>query len=597
MRIGVAALALLALAATSHAACGGDFHVGPDGDDARDGRTAATAWRTVQHAADVLTAGQTVCVHPGTYRERVTVRHSGTAGKPITFRGDGATLDGGDRPSGAWTRTPDDVVPGAGGRVWQRELGYAPAHCTWRGQYVVAMDSPRTDWKKALVDGPLTDPSAQGRTPAARFGWQFADAVFHVEGPTTFVRFADGHAPGPADDLSFCPADTGTFSTGGQSWIAVTGFTIQGCENAVRVPGGAHVVVRGNTLRHGRRTVQCAGCAASTFEDNDVTLAYGRDLAASAPDHWGVWQVFRVNGSYPRMAFDVGGAGSADNVVAGNRVHDCFDGISDWDGTDLKPEEYGNNARFTVRDNVVSRCANDAFMAREGGQDARWYDNRALDVNVGFRLRVYAGPTWIYRNLVYAADGPALDGAFAYVWQGFPGRVHLYHNSASTRRGVVWGKAVGLPPGLNARDGAPHLFVWDNVFSAVTPVEFWARDWNAPGVPRPSWRYNWHANGTGRQMWMDDTNVIGDGRRLWPPNAPPTFVLPPGSTARGAAAPVTAPDAATFRPWPGFDAPAGAERAAAGTPRRLDMGAVQGDGRPADRADGARPAAGARAGT
>src|SRR5947209_2833230 len=115
VRIGLVALGLLALATTARGACTGDFHVTPDGDDTRDGRSVARAWRTVQHAADVVDAGQTVCVHGGTYRERVTVRHSGTSGKPIIFQGEGATLDGGDRPSGAWTKTNDGTIAGADG--------------------------------------------------------------------------------------------------------------------------------------------------------------------------------------------------------------------------------------------------------------------------------------------------------------------------------------------------------------------------------------------------------------------------------------------------------------------------------------------------
>ena len=56
-------------------------------------------WRTIQHAADVATAGSTVNVSGGTYAERVTVNVSGNARDGyVTFRshpGETAILDGG----------------------------------------------------------------------------------------------------------------------------------------------------------------------------------------------------------------------------------------------------------------------------------------------------------------------------------------------------------------------------------------------------------------------------------------------------------------------------------------------------------------------
>ena len=43
-------------------------------------------FRTIQKAADVATAGDTVIVHGGTYREKVTVKNDGTAAAPIVFK-------------------------------------------------------------------------------------------------------------------------------------------------------------------------------------------------------------------------------------------------------------------------------------------------------------------------------------------------------------------------------------------------------------------------------------------------------------------------------------------------------------------------------
>ena len=72
------------------------YYVAPNGNDANPG-TLAQPWRTIQHAADTLTAGDTVYIRAGTYPERVIPQHSGSAGQPITYAaypGETVTLDG-----------------------------------------------------------------------------------------------------------------------------------------------------------------------------------------------------------------------------------------------------------------------------------------------------------------------------------------------------------------------------------------------------------------------------------------------------------------------------------------------------------------------
>lgn len=81
MRHLLATLALLA-APLLHAAT---FHVATTGSDANDGSTLATAWATLQHAADLATTGDSVVVHGGAYQGFSSMDHSGTAADPIVF--------------------------------------------------------------------------------------------------------------------------------------------------------------------------------------------------------------------------------------------------------------------------------------------------------------------------------------------------------------------------------------------------------------------------------------------------------------------------------------------------------------------------------
>lgn len=78
--------AALTLTITSGVAAADTFHVAPTGADTAAG-TDTAPWRTIQRAADAVTAGDTVVIHAGTYAGfRVGAR--GTEDAPITFAGD-----------------------------------------------------------------------------------------------------------------------------------------------------------------------------------------------------------------------------------------------------------------------------------------------------------------------------------------------------------------------------------------------------------------------------------------------------------------------------------------------------------------------------
>ncbi|MED1738946.1 right-handed parallel beta-helix repeat-containing protein [Bacillus swezeyi] len=61
------------------------LYVSPDGNDQNEG-TKEKPFRTLAHAAKEAVAGTTVMIREGTYHETLDVKHSGTDGKPVTFR-------------------------------------------------------------------------------------------------------------------------------------------------------------------------------------------------------------------------------------------------------------------------------------------------------------------------------------------------------------------------------------------------------------------------------------------------------------------------------------------------------------------------------
>ena len=95
---------LLALLLPSQANAA-NYYVATNGSDTGAG-TLASPYKTIQEAANVAQAGDNVYVRGGTYRETVTVAHSGTSSAPITFQpynNEQATVSGLDVVGSSWS--------------------------------------------------------------------------------------------------------------------------------------------------------------------------------------------------------------------------------------------------------------------------------------------------------------------------------------------------------------------------------------------------------------------------------------------------------------------------------------------------------------
>jgi hypothetical protein len=90
---------------------GATFYVSPSGSDSAAG-TSSAPWRTIQKAADTLSAGQIAMVAGGNYGERVSITRSGTQSSPITLQvANGATaqLLGFDITGNSWIVSGFDI--------------------------------------------------------------------------------------------------------------------------------------------------------------------------------------------------------------------------------------------------------------------------------------------------------------------------------------------------------------------------------------------------------------------------------------------------------------------------------------------------------
>lgn len=92
------------------------YHVATTGNDATGDGSSGNPWKTIQKAADTMTAGDTCLIHGGVYRETVIPANSGISGSPITFQaaaGETVTVNGCDIVTG-WALHSGSIYKKAG---------------------------------------------------------------------------------------------------------------------------------------------------------------------------------------------------------------------------------------------------------------------------------------------------------------------------------------------------------------------------------------------------------------------------------------------------------------------------------------------------
>ncbi|NOU71977.1 carbohydrate-binding protein [Paenibacillus sp. LMG 31458] len=112
---------ILSIPAKAFASTATNFYVdGTNGNDANNGQSASTAFKTIQKAADIAVSGDKVKIMAGVYRETVTPKSDGVTFQ--NYNGDKVTVSGGDLVTG-WTPTADAGIYSAP-MLWDYQNGY-----------------------------------------------------------------------------------------------------------------------------------------------------------------------------------------------------------------------------------------------------------------------------------------------------------------------------------------------------------------------------------------------------------------------------------------------------------------------------------------
>jgi hypothetical protein len=88
--LSILLVCMLLINLTPAAAQGQTYYVAVNGSDASGDGSLAHPWATIQHAAGLVSAGDTVLINPGSYTGGIHVETGGTAAEPLTFKANGS---------------------------------------------------------------------------------------------------------------------------------------------------------------------------------------------------------------------------------------------------------------------------------------------------------------------------------------------------------------------------------------------------------------------------------------------------------------------------------------------------------------------------
>ncbi|MBN8215473.1 MAG: hypothetical protein J0L75_02475 [Spirochaetes bacterium] len=507
--------------------------VSPGGKDGAAGTREAPLAR-VQEGLDRATAGTTVRLLPGVYRERVVFKQGGVVNFPVTLEGEpGAILDASDPMSLDWAAA-DEIGPG----VYKLASATPLITVTLDGKIVTILDEKRVDPEavaKVLEKG--KNKAALGVVPENVYTADWAWPVLMVKGvgPSAWEGVKALALYSEKRRLLYLRIQ-------GNVDPRTRRMTVAPRLPCVAIQGVDRCVVRGLTLRNGWQGVFIEGSLGSVVEDcriettdHGIWLGMGADRCtlrfneisqdpyAGASPHmkgwWDNWLAHKVGGFYDRIGIEIrktlGG-----HEIHDNFIHDHWDGIEDGGGV-------GENPGLRVHHNRVFRVADDGLEPNGAEEDARWNDNRIEETCCAFRIKtVRVGPLYAYRNL-FIDNG---EDFRCFVPQ-YPAKVYVYQNTSTSASSLTYNKVQGI--------GTPNYFIHNNLF--------WCERWWSGGDLQPNWRgdHNVFVRRGERPEWAKTRDLAKDlgidQKSLWVEAGDPGFIdfegkdlrLKEGSPARG----------------------------------------------------------------
>ena len=199
-------VALMFSAVFSHAA---NYYVSSTGSDTNAGSSLSSPFLTIGKAASMATAGDTVYVRGGTYRETVTVANSGTEAAPIRFRTYGnecVTVTGLDKVSSGWSTvsgsTYQNTVSGGASQLFVNNKMMIEARSTNSG-YINPLRRTYNTVTSASIHNPPTDSTITSNDIGNPSDGTWAGAKMAVLGGEGWATFTSSVKSQTGNTLAF----------------------------------------------------------------------------------------------------------------------------------------------------------------------------------------------------------------------------------------------------------------------------------------------------------------------------------------------------------------------------------------------------------
>ena len=338
---------------------GRDLYVDPAGDDANNGLSLETPWKTLKHSFKLLRPGDTLNLRGGAYYEsELSIAQSGAPGAPITIRsypGEQAVIDG----SYAEFRTPGNDA----WELWDGSLQIFRSVKAYPGAGAVFGHLSEAEGSCELVPYELQGPFATDNqnyaetVPYYYIGpgvfWNVDDGYIYYRSQLSQYQLADGvQVPADPDPrntaLSLYPKGEVLEIDENASHLVLRGLDVRNRSTALLVRSGAHdVTVQNCRMRGGRYHILVRGGS------HDVTFD-GVTIVGGIPE-WIAWtDVKRPDYGRPGHLLQ-GSAIHLEDDVDGIEIRNCsitgvFDGIG---ATDMPTNLSIHDNVFDVRDDVL----------------------------------------------------------------------------------------------------------------------------------------------------------------------------------------------------------------------------------------------------
>jgi Pel9A-like, right handed beta helix region len=559
---------LILAVACVRAASAATYYVATSGADTNAGKK-EKPFRTIQKAADVAVAGDTVFVGAGIYRESVHIRNSGTPGKPIVFEGERGpngewkTILDPSRPVTDWVRAPE-----IGQGVYKTTaLGFNPYSMTVDNKQILRIGDAYMQLKRGFE---LLGQAAGSRisTPFGGINyWDGIEALYGYRQGTTYIRFRNGDNP-VRKTLKAAP-NGDVIMIADKSFIVVRDFHIRGAYRGVVIEGrdAKNDIVEKNFLENGyARVCIQEGAAQNSVADNEMTMDYYGDsdlgpwsidgLNRRAAIRWHIYSEFRKTfGPNPPGDYGVFVSGSGDgNEIRGNHIFSGLVGIC-----------CSVTRMVNVHDNFIHNMSNVGILTINGVVDGEFHDNLVSDCNTNFRIHHYNTPKdnerreYYYRNFSYEPEGMGNHILVHYLVGGWPPdtnhpQIFIYQNSFSGGLDAIH------PSSLAARSGGmARTRILNNIFSSPVFCRLCGKAFDSASRMVDIFDYNWVGGSHPEEIpaWFGGHIIRAEGQRLWPWGNMPDFRLATDSPVRGKGIDLSRPfslNDETFGPLPGMEA-------------------------------------------